>query len=224
MSGLREPGLLQPLRRAGAAVHRRATGPGCERGTSLTELVVGMVLMGICGAIFSGAMISLSRANNQTQAITDATSQDNRAFQLLDRTVRYASAISTPDKGTGGDWYVELRNTTSGSEQCTQLRVATAAQQLQSRSWTAGNLSTLTPWVPVASGITNGAAAARSDTQPFTLPTQSATAVRQRLAFVLVATSGPTSQRVSTRSAFTLTAINSAQSTTGSICQQAGRP
>lgn len=194
----------------------------------LMELVVAMVLMSICGCMFTAAVVTLSRSSNQTQAINDATAQTNRAFQTLDRTVRYAAAISTPGQATTGpkNWYVELRDTTGGSEVCTQLRVDVTTQQLQSRTWNVATPSAVTAWTPLASGITNGGGASGSDTQPFSLATQGATATRQQLGITLVGTSGPTGQKASSRSSFMLTALNSTSSTppTDPVCAQVGRP
>lgn len=214
---------LQKLIDALSGVHRRV-GIDQERGTTLVEVVVAMVIMTICGSIFTGAVVTLNRTSNQAQAITNAATQNNQAYQTLDRTVRYVAAISTPGVGAGtGNWYVELRDTTSGAEVCTQLRVDKTSQQLQARSWTVSNLATLSAWVPIASEITNGAAPAGS-TQPFLLPAQGGTAVRQQLKVTLVSKAGPASQPVSSTSSFALTALNSVRAPTGAICQEVGRP
>jgi Tfp pilus assembly protein PilE len=221
--------LVRLLRRA----HRRVVGTDPERGTTLVELVVGMILMTICGSIFTVAVVSLMSTTNRAQAISDASDQNNRAFQTLDRTARYASAISIPGTGASSakNWYVELRDTTGGTEVCTQLRIDTASQQLQSRTWSAANVATtLSGWTPVASGITNGGAAAGPLTQPFYLVDQTGSVRRQSLKTTLVSTSGPANQRSSSTSSFILTALNSAQSNSqsaasaGAICAQAGRP
>ena len=79
-------------------------------------------------------------------------------------------------------------------------------------------------WLPVASGISNGAAAAGSPSQPFDLLPLQANAVFQQLAITLVAPSGSGSA-VTTSSTFTLTALNSVvPAPTEPICQQQGWP
>lgn len=221
------------LRARLSRVHERVRGgtePGSgERGTSMVELLVGMVIMTICGAIFTSSVVTLQRTSNQAQALTNSATQNNQAFQTLDRTVRYAAAISTPGRSTGagatGDWYVELRTTTSGAEICTQLRVDIVAQQLQSRTWTSANpTGTLSTWTPIASSITNGAAATGATTQPF-YPMPAGTTVSQALTFNLISVAGPASQRTSSASSFTLTALNSLEaSPTSPVCQQIARP
>lgn len=216
-------GLLRGVLRRLAARHRRLH-EDTERGTTLVEIVVGMTIMVICGSIFTGAIVTLSRTSNQAQAVTTAATENNEAFQTLDRTVRYAAAISTPGLGTTGSWYVELSDTSSGVEVCTQLRVDTTSQQLQSRSWTVSAASTPSAWTPLASGVTNGGAAAGVN-QPFYPGTPRPTAVHQQLTFNLRSTSGPASQRVSSSSSYTLTALNSPSAVAaGPICTQVGRP
>ena len=139
---------------------------GAERGTSLVEVVVAMTIMVICGGIFTGAVVTLYSVTNRAQAVTNSATQTNQAYQALDKLVRYAAAVTNPGFGAGVGtakyWYVELRDTTSGSEVCTQLRLNTSNEQLQRRTWDASSQTTLTPWVQISSGITNGAAAVGS--------------------------------------------------------------
>jgi hypothetical protein len=122
---------------------------------------------------------------------------------------------------------VELQDTTSGSEVCTQLHVDIAKQQLQKRTWMASNVATVTGWVPIASGITNGAAALGSDSQPFAFKEDTATSsAHQELTITMESISGPANGRVESDSSFSLTALNSssADEPTTPFCQQAGRP
>lgn len=227
--------------RALRARQRAVTSTG-DAGTTMIEMFTAMILMTICGAVFTGAIVSLFRAANQAQAITGSNQQNNQAYQTLDRTVRYAAAISTPGKSTviggTGDWYVELRNTTDGTERCTQLRLDIATGQLQRRTWKATDVPGST-FQPLASGLTNGTAVAGPTTQPFYLvpitgtPEASAypsassapkTLRHQILLFNLSAKAGLANQPVSSLSTFTLTALNSSIPVpTGAICQ-AGRP
>lgn len=210
-----------------------------DEGTTLVELMVGMVLMSVFLAMFTGAILMLSGAMNKSQAINLSASQLNVAFQNLDRAVRYASAISTPGTGTSGDWYVELRMTNTGTEVCTQLRVDIAAQQLQSRTWKVVNAAATTPttWLPISSGITNGGAPS-GVTQPFRLPVPlavpatirlgldaPANALHQQLTVNLASPAGSGTAVTTSSSSFTFTALNSVlPAPTSPICQQGGRP
>ena len=76
-------------------VHDRVRANG-DSGTTTIELFVAMIIMAIAGSIFVGAVVTLSRTTNHAQAVTNSATNNNKAYQALDRTVRYASAISTP--------------------------------------------------------------------------------------------------------------------------------
>lgn len=210
-----------------------------EEGTTLIELMVGMVLMSIFLAMFTGAILMLNGAMNKSQAVNLSASQLNVAFQNLDKTVRYASAISTPGTATSGDWYVELRTTTTGAEVCNQFRVNIASQQLQGRTWKIVNAAATTPtaWVPISSGVTNGGAPS-GPTQPFRLPLRltgptlirlgldaPANASYQQLTINLIAPAGSGNSVTTSSSSYTFTALNSVlPAPTSPICQQQGRP
>jgi hypothetical protein len=197
-----------------------------DNGTSLTELIVGMLVMGVFMAIFTGTVVSMARTTTKVEAVASSADQVNNGFLALDRLVRYAAAITTigPATGSTGDWYVELdlvdNSTPTVVETCTQLRVDVAAQQLQVRTWNAltpTTYSSLTAWSVLASKVLNGNAAAGSADQPFSVPSalSAASTTFQRLTVTLVAgTSGPSSTST-TRSSMTFTAVNSIASDAG---------
>ncbi len=199
-----------------------------DAGTSLTELLVGMGIFVIFMAMFTGAVVSITQDTNKAEAVNQSSSQLNVAFLQLDKTVRYAAAISAPGKSTtSGDWYVEMRSTYTGTEVCTQLRVDITAAALQRRTWTVINSVASTPsaWVPITSGISNGAVASGSTDQPFTLRTATATAKFQQLAITLVSPFGNGSGATTSRSSYLFSAVNSTvPPPTTPICQQPGRP
>lgn len=215
-------------------LQRRLREAGLENdaGTSIAELLVGMLIMVIFMAIFTGAIAAMGSTINKVEAITTSTQQTNTAFLKLDTLVRYAGAITTAGQGTSGDWYVELdsaANDTS-TETCTQLRVDIASQELQQRTWlptgtTTYQAGSLTGWTALANNITNGTASPGSADQPFTVPAALTTAATtfQRLTVTVVAASAGASVAPS-RSSMTFTSLNSAASasTNNSQCQQLG--
>ena len=209
------------------ARHRTVRTSG-DRGVTLVETLVAMTIMTMFGGIFTGAVIAMTNATGKAEATARSADALNQAFLSLDERVRYASAISVPGaSGAGGTgyWYVELRATHSGTETCTQLRIDTAAQQLQERTWTVGDTSSLTSFRPLASGITNGGAAPGSADQPFALLAPRGNSASQQLSITLTALSGSGSTATTSRSSFGFTAANSLSPTpSGSTCQQAGRP
>ena len=214
-----------------AAVRARFGDP--EAGTTLMELIVGMALMSIFMSIFLTSVLLMTKTANKVEATSITASQTNQAFLRLDKTVRYASAISTPGVASAsGDWYVELDSpatTVGGYDTCTQLRIDSG--RLQQRTWTIANgaaISTTAPtWTSIASFLTNGSASATSADVPFAAPTASTSASTtfQQLQVVLVATSGNSSSATN-RTQMTFTALNSDVSlaSNATTCQQWGRP
>lgn len=215
------------LRALGEALRKRVrtVRESGDRGTSMIEVVVGMTIMAVCGALFMGSVVGLNRSTAKAQAATNAATQTNQAFLVLDKIVRYATVVTVPAKGTDGNWYVELRDTTSGYETCIQLRLDSATRQLQKRTWDATNPAGATAFAPIASGLTNGGAAANTPDQPFVLVAPGATSNHQQLTVNLTAQSGSPPSVTSSKSSFTLTAINSPKDPpTGSVCKQRARP
>lgn len=198
-----------------------------DDGSTLLELLVGMGIMSIFLSIFAASISLMTTSANKTQGTNDSSTQTNLGFLWLDKNIRYASAISPPGKSTGtGDWYVEWRSTYTGTEQCTQVRVDIASQQLQRRTWDKTVADpTKVKFVQVASSITNGAAASGSGTEPFIAVTPTASENYQQLTVNLSSDAGPANSRTSTSSTFTFTAINSSLPPPATaVCQEAGRP
>jgi type II secretory pathway pseudopilin PulG len=191
-----------------------------DDGATLIEMVVGMVIMMIFLGIFTAVMMMMSRSETKAQTVSETATQVNQGFLWLDRNVRYASGISTPGSASG-DFYVELSNTGTSSEVCTQVRLHVANKQLQKRSWTVSGTSyaNLTSWVPIADSITN-------TTTPFSVAaTATGSEIHQQLAVTLRSVGGPASALTTSESSFTLTAVNSpTPGTVSSLCQEVPRP
>lgn len=214
------------------------SGADADAGVTLLEVVVGMSIMSVFLAMFTGAMITLIRTQNRAEALTTSAQEVNVAFQRLDRQVRYANAVSAPGIANGS-WYVEfLTATNPASPVCTQLRVTTGTRQLQRRSWAvpanAGAVPTASAWLPLASNVTNGAAtgsatATSSPPAPFVLAANPPSVSFEQLSIQLVSVSG--NPVVTSSSTQTFTALNStnasqlaASDPTGPsrVCNQAG--
>ena len=192
-----------------------------EDGVTLVEMVVGMAIMMIFLGIFTVAMVGMSKSESKARSVSDTASQVNVAFLWLDRNVRYASGLTAPGTSSG-DFYVELSNTGSGNQVCTQVRLHVANQQLQQRSWTVSGSSytNLSSWLPIASNIVN-------TTNPFSVAaTATGTEVHQQLGISLTSTGGAASNPTTTTSSFTLTAVNSPApgSVSSNLCQEVTRP
>lgn len=198
-----------------------------DTGTSLLEIVVGMAIMTVFMGMFTGAVIMMTSSANKVDATVNTAGQLNNAYLRLDKLIRYASAISTPaTAGAGNDWYVEFavprtQNTTT----CYQLRVNTGAQKLQQRTWAVDadqNASAASVWLPLASSVTNGTAAAGTPGAPFVITTTPSSLFEQLQVTLRAAATSPAAAKAA--SSVTFTALNSTQNTSPSICQQRGRP
>lgn len=182
-----------------------------ERGSTLMELVVGMMIMLIFLGMFSGAIVMLYQSSNKANALTTGAAQTDTAFARLDRSIRYASAFTSPALAGDGNWYVEYLTTNTGSPVCTQLRVTASTQQLQMRTWIPSSDGTsytgLTSWLPWASGVTNGGVAATSTNPPPPFVLVYSKVAYEQLTVNLVASSGNPAVPAQTNATFT--ALNS---------------
>ena len=221
---------------------RSATRQGADAGFTMLELIVSMAIMTVFMGMFSGAVYEIYHTADNTQALANANAQLNQAFQRLDTLVRYAGYVSKPGyDGADGDpdWYVEfadsprpLQSRTDVPQTCYQLRIHTYPGEdtgrLELRSWDANGL---TAWKQIASNITNGDAAAGSDTQPFSYakPDYGPPAVMTgtnrsgALTINLVASDGGGSSKQTTSSKITITAVNTYVGTpTAGLCPRSG--
>ncbi len=204
---------LNPLRRLRA-------GHDDEEGTSLAELLVGMAIMAIFMAMFTGAMLLMSNTVNKVEATTISTDRANNAFLQLDRSLRYANGISPVALATtSGDWNVEFEMVTvTGASQCVQLRLD--GSNFQKRTWTATADETtyvtgsLTAWQTLAGNVTN------DGTSPFTVPAASAPSSPYQQLAVKFTTSSGLKDAAPTTISMTFAALNSDVTSTDPVCQQ----
>jgi type II secretory pathway component PulJ len=196
-----------------------------DAGTSLLELVVGMTLMGVFLTMFSGAITLMYTSANKSQALTDTSAELNQAFNRLDSSVRYASAISQPGRSAANDWYVEFQTTNTAAVVCTQLRINHDVRELQQRTWTVVNSSASNEsgWVSIASYVINGGAPAGLN-QPFIRMNPSTTTPYEALQFQLQVKKGDSQTASTSATNLTFVALNSTASTppTG-ICAEKAR-
>jgi prepilin-type N-terminal cleavage/methylation domain-containing protein len=211
-------------------INRRLHGAGRSRdaGFTLMEMMVGMTLMGVFLTMFGGAITMMYDSANKSESLNNTTAQLNQAFNRLDQSVRYASAVTTPGKGAAGDWYVEFQTSNTPTVACTQLRINQASGQLQQRTWTVANgtPSNVSAWLPLASNLVNGNAPAGVG-QPFVFNAASTTAPAapyQGLQIVLQAQTGSGQSATTSTSKSTFVALNTTATTpiTG-ICAEVAR-
>jgi hypothetical protein len=129
-------------------------------GFTILELLVSRILMAVVSTTFLAATNAIYSGIHKQQGITDAADGNRRAFELLDKQVRYASAINTPGTAADGNFYIEyMWSKSTGSLDavtCTQWRLNPTTDVLQYRSWAAGSTPNPTPtFTTVDTGVTN---------------------------------------------------------------------
>jgi Tfp pilus assembly protein PilW len=104
-----------------------------DLGGSLAELLVTMMIMRVAMVVFTASILQMYQVTTKTETATIAQNEIRRAFQRLDKELRYASWLATPGK-VGTAWYVEFA---AADGTCRQLRVD-ARKVLQLLRWTPG--------------------------------------------------------------------------------------
>ena len=98
-----------------------------------------MILLAVVSTAFLAATNSIYRGIHKQQGITNAADGNRKAFELLDKQVRYAQAINTPGTAADGNFYIEYQwSQSTGSLDavtCTQWRLNPTTDVLQMRSW-----------------------------------------------------------------------------------------
>jgi hypothetical protein len=196
---------------------RRFERPSGDGGFALMEVLAAMGVLAIFFGMFTGAIVTTFDSSNHSQGIARTTQELSRAFERLDTQVRYASYLATPGQvaGDGNNWYLELQDTNQDPARCIQLRVDRASEQLQQRSWPVGGATSA--WLPLASGVVNGAATGADAPFVVTRPDQKVRAVQ--LTLNLVTSQGSGGGAVSSRTQLTFTALNTNLTTPqGGLC------
>jgi prepilin-type N-terminal cleavage/methylation domain-containing protein len=194
----------------------RLRGRTDDSGFTLVELLVAMGIFSVLLAVFAASMTSFSRSTVRTFRTSDQSSQSRTVFDLFDKQVRSASAITQPGLGTSGlNWYVEYLNDAVVPSKCTQWVLRTDTHTVAVRSWTSGATasSAATVWRPLATDVVNTTAQV-----PFGFLASTTNVPRQRLTVSLRFRqgSGPLTLSTSTfvaRNTSTSTGTNSAGST-----------
>lgn len=161
---------------------------GQDTGFTLIELLVAMSIFAVLLTVFMAAVSQMTRVTIRVDNTQAGQVELSRAFRVLDHTLRYADSVNYPVLSPGNNWYLEFRTTATDSGAapvCTQYQLNTTNDTLAYRTWTDGNLSTLTGWQVTASRIINTTAQ-----QPFVLTPAGGTYRNQSVAFALITQTG----------------------------------
>jgi type II secretory pathway pseudopilin PulG len=216
----------------------RPTRANDAEGFSIMELLVSMILLAVVSTSLLAATNAIYSGIHKQQGITDAADGNRRAYELLDKQVRYASGINTPGTAADGNFYVEYMwsksNGSIDTYTCSQWRLNPTTDVLQWRSWVAGTTPNPTPtFTTVDTGVINNP----STQPPFALlpPTvQGATMQYQSLMVNFIAkrdkgtvtTTGPTMTDATGKTVtIGFTALDSPNSSAPSpaVCQEVAR-
>jgi type II secretory pathway component PulJ len=201
-----------------------------DEGTSLIELLVVAIIFTIILGIITTAIVNMFRQSQKETGQDNNLDAARKVISMLDRSVRFANAVTLPGTGTDGSLYVEWQSGNSGQQQtCTQWRYVPGTGQMQWRTWQPpiSGLGTVTAtgWATAATGMSQiGTTPVFAITSGTKTSTSSTSDTREELAVSFTGTSG--SPSTSSASQVTITAINTTTSVppTTATCTQVGRP
>lgn len=128
-----------------------------ERGMTLVELLVAMMILGIAMAIFGTTLASVQRGVMEQDRFSQANDQARLALQQLDREMRSGNVLYDPASESDPYYmmriYTQTNADTRGSYSCVQWRIS--SQELQTRWWPPETPTEVTSWRTVAEGIVN---------------------------------------------------------------------
>lgn len=215
----------------GTGVRSRGGGTD-DRGVTLLEVAVGMVIMSVFSAIYITALLQVYRAVKTTGSRTWAATQLQVGFVRLDKEIRYAKKINTPTL-VGAKWYVEYltyampTGSSTGVWTCHAIRLNGTG--LEVLSWDKDVTPNPSAFVPIMSGVK----ATDSTAGPFPpLAAVSGANDLQKLR-LSVTVSGGTNSAAAGQLDVTFTALNSsiaartndpADTLTNTVCTQERQP
>jgi type II secretory pathway pseudopilin PulG len=204
-----------------------------DRGDTLIEMMIVMIIFTLILGIITTAIISMMRQVDKQSGLADNLGNARKAIEVLDGQVRFANAVTTPATVASGDAYVEFRTIQNDQTQlCTQWRYHVLSKALQYRTWKpAASPIVPTGWLTTALSVSpvSGVSVFSASPPPgTTLPSPSADpnnpGQHQSLYIDFVTSDGAPTQ--SSVSQVGITAINSTlgTATNNTVCQEAGRP
>lgn len=190
---------------------------GADAGATLADLLVGMTVMAIAATIGTAGIVRAYQTFHSFEARTTGQQQLTAGFERLDREIRYATAVSQPTM-VNTDYYVEYLLGQTGTPTCVELRLHTAAAQLQRRTWPNGSPTSASTWLPLASGIFPVTDSTGQAVQPFQLTAATAVLNYESLRVSLVSTQGNGSTASTRQSTVTWAAMNADRSAATDVC------
>jgi prepilin-type N-terminal cleavage/methylation domain-containing protein len=231
---MRAPAGRRPVHRSRPEV---STSDHREAGLTLVEMLITMAILALFLALFSTALMAMLRSVQKQTGVVAAQTSTRTAFEMLDKQIRYADAVTTPGTVAGVQW-IEWRvpdpkilvAQSASQERCFQWRATTSTGALQYRSWivpTTGGVAA-PGWISVATGLVIGTvpvfttSIAGLQSAPFSLPAtgQTYSLVQAQVGVALsVSLKSPAGRSVASS---VFTALNS-DATPDSVCTEVAR-
>ena len=134
-----------------------------ERGMTIVEMMVTMMILGITLAIFMSVLFSVQRGVVRQEAHSARNDQARLAIQALDREIRSGNVLYDPASETVPYYSLRIytqtnaptRVTASNPQGTTCVQWQLDEEELQTRQWVPYDPSTVTSWRTVAEGIVN---------------------------------------------------------------------
>jgi Tfp pilus assembly protein PilW len=132
-----------------------------ERGVTLVELVVTLMILSFVLVVFLSTLVSIQNAATAQDKRSQNNDQGRLAIEALDREIRSANVIYDPSSENPAYYRLRLYTQTNSTTRspspgylCSQWQITTA-NELQNRTWPALKPTLATAWRTVATGIAN---------------------------------------------------------------------
>jgi prepilin-type N-terminal cleavage/methylation domain-containing protein len=132
-----------------------------DRGITLVELLVSMMVMSIALVVFLSTLVSIQNAATAQDRRSQNNDQGRLAIEAIDREIRSANVIYDPSSESPAYYRLRLYTQTNSTTRspspgylCSQWQITTS-NELQTRTWPALKPTLATPWRTVATGIVN---------------------------------------------------------------------
>lgn len=142
---------------------------GDDRGVTLVELIVSMMVLGVAMVIFSTTLMTVQTGVVKQDLLSQTNDQARLALEQIDREMRSGNVLydpssegtSTPGSGGASDNYYMVRiytqtNADDRGYSCVQWRIS-SDRELQTRWWPPENPAAVSDWRTVAEGVVNRA-------------------------------------------------------------------
>jgi prepilin-type N-terminal cleavage/methylation domain-containing protein len=132
-----------------------------DRGVTLVELLITMMVMSIALVVFLSTLVSIQNAATAQDRRSQNNDQGRLAIEAIDREIRSANVIYDPSAESPAYYRLRLYTQTNSTTRspspgylCSQWQITTT-NELQTRTWPALKPTQATAWRTIATGVVN---------------------------------------------------------------------